>query len=245
MADPIGSFFSEARMILGLMGLVFLAVGWFILKKTKDEDKALYKIQRLPPTDLHDAIDGVPVKTFSKIVCNKPAIAPYSGSQCVWSHSITEEYHEETDSKGRKHGYWQTVEDIVRTAEFQLVDPTGSICVDLNGAEQDLIRGVKVHSSEGFHMRKREYAIPVEKAFVYGMVFKDQGGLIVKKSASEPIAAATKTETEFIAEMRSDDKLNTAIGYVLGIIGALMILGALFFSFSFSPFGMLGTIMGN
>jgi hypothetical protein len=219
------------NFIVALFGLIFLAAGAFIIKKAKDEENTLYRISRAPPIELEDAADGVPVKSYGKIICDETFKAPYSGKPCVWSHSITEEYRETRDSKGRKSGSWHTVEDKTNSAPFLLEDKTGRIGVNLKDASGEFIDGNHVYDWNGYEMghqrRKNEWIISNENAFVYGLGIKEGNTVVVMKSSREPIAVSFRTEEEFLKIKRSDDKMVNVAGYGMLLIGACIMAWAI------------------
>ncbi|HLC47907.1 MAG TPA: GIDE domain-containing protein [Candidatus Norongarragalinales archaeon] len=216
------------NIILLIFGLIFGGAGYFVIKKAKDEENALYRISRLPPVQLEDAVDGVPSKCYGRIICDKPYPSPYTGTPCVWSRSVKERYVETRDSKGRRSGRWETVEDVRRSVIFDLDDGTGKIGINLEGVPLDFIDAKKVLDEPGMHMngatRREEHVIMPENAFVYGMAIRSGNHLMVCKDAREPLAISYGKEEEFLKRKRSDDKWVNLAGYSMAIIGGAMLL---------------------
>ncbi|MFH0971857.1 MAG: GIDE domain-containing protein [Candidatus Micrarchaeota archaeon] len=219
--DPFGAFDSTFSMFIGLFGLIFIIGGYFVLKHAKREEEALYKVERLPPLQLEDAVDGIALKTYGKIVCDSPLKTPYAAENAVWSRSLEEEYVETTDSKGRKSGHWRTVADMVNTAPFQIDDGTGKIWVDLRKANREFVDAERIFSWSGFHRRKSEWALKPGYAFVYGFAQQQVEKLTIMKSEREQLIASFREEKEMLKFKRSDDKLFLGFGYLLMIIGVI------------------------
>ncbi len=235
MLNPFELFstgFGAFEYGFAIFGLVLLGIGYYVIGKAREEESTLYKIQRLPPVELEDAVEGVPVKTYGKIICQTPNKSPYTGKDCVWSRSITERYSETADRKGRRSGHWVKVEDKVKSTNFQIDDGTGKIGVDLEGAALDYIYPTSVLEEMGMRIngsrRRKEYIIPVGNAFVFGLSFKDGKSLIVRKSDREPVALSVRKETEFYKSKRADDKFVNALGYGMAVLGGGILLFSIF-----------------
>lgn len=214
-------------------GLIFGVAGYFTIRSAKKEEGDLYRVQRLPPVELEDAVEGVPVKAYGKIICDNPISSPYMGKPCVWSRSIKQRYVETRDSKGRKSGHWETVEDIRRATPFEIDDGTGKIGVNLQDAPLEYIDAKKILDEPGLHMngatKRDEYILPPESAFIYGMAVQDGKSLVVRKNDREPIIASIAKEAEFLKKRRSDDKFVNAFGYGAAAIGGAALVYGLFF----------------
>ena len=174
------------------------------------------------------------VELKGKITCNNPLRSELSNQPCVWySYTVSREYEEtviEPDSEGRQVQQTRRGSEVVasniRSTPFEILDITGSITVDPEGAD---IQSLKSHSSfqpgdptSGFRIgnfllnpsagfltggrhtlgyRSEEFVLPVDKdAFIVGEASDESGTVKVKKpeKSNNLFLITTKSEEEII-----------------------------------------------
>ncbi|MEK6954601.1 MAG: GIDE domain-containing protein [Candidatus Micrarchaeota archaeon] len=220
---PFGITF--AGYIFPIFGIILVIAGLVMMKSTRDEEKLLYKVQKIPPTEIEDANEGVLLKISGK-VSSKPFEGPFSKQDCVWARSVREEYVESGSFKSREGGHWKTVEDRITTKPFEIDDGTGKIAVDLEGVLAEHIDGKEVDTIGSFtdmHSRTYEWILPAGKLLIIGKTKKIDGKLVIAKSEDEPLVASFRGEKEYFKHMRSDDKPMTIFSYGL-LIGGILVL---------------------
>ncbi|MFH0971858.1 MAG: GIDE domain-containing protein [Candidatus Micrarchaeota archaeon] len=125
---------------LVLMGIVGLGIGLAAIHSQRKEDEELYKIQRLPPTELEDAVADVVTKANGKVVPIKLLKSYYQKQDCVYFVSTEEEYR-----KQGKSSKWVTVFYDYGFEPFYIDDGTGKIRVDLLGeAKRNLYNAMRM-----------------------------------------------------------------------------------------------------
>jgi hypothetical protein len=64
-------------------------------------------------------------------------IAPFSAAPCLWHRWQVEEERSSSDARGNRTSYWETIEQGISSACFQIQDSSGEILINPQGAEVD------------------------------------------------------------------------------------------------------------
>lgn len=149
-------------MGLVIIGIILIIVGgvlvWF--KKSEEEKvgviagtetstaQSLKEQQKAIASEIGGGSFRERVELKGKIECDSPLTADMTKQQCVYfKNEVIREYEEEyteTDDKGNRHRRTRkgsdTVSSLEQSTPFHLVDATGKIRIEPEGAEIDLIQ---------------------------------------------------------------------------------------------------------
>ncbi len=116
-----------------IVGLIILFFALYNSRKIAGNESIVYRVDRYPSTKIKFLTAGVPASTSGYVVADSKLIAPYSQQECVYYHSITEEYVSSDDSS-----YWRVIENIAEYVPFRIDDRETEIEVDLHDIYDDL-----------------------------------------------------------------------------------------------------------
>jgi hypothetical protein len=136
---------SLAVIVLGCLS------AWYFWKRLAQ----LGTMRRLRLVTTDEAIaratpDGPYVSLYGIAMTTDPLVSPATGTRCVYYRYLVEEYINDPDERARQESElqvgegvrlvssrrgWTVIEDDIRGGYFQVKDTTGSITVDMRGAE--------------------------------------------------------------------------------------------------------------
>ncbi|MEK6954602.1 MAG: GIDE domain-containing protein [Candidatus Micrarchaeota archaeon] len=224
---------------LTAFGLIIGAIGAFAIKRQQKEDEFFYRIERTPPIQLEDVIEGVPIKLTGKVVPIEVLKSRFEGRSCVYFISERQEL-----KKQGKSSNWVTALHDFQDSPFYLDDGTGKIRIDLHTANKEFLETEKILNWEGYEgglgqfgpfnigglkVRKYEWIIPSDgKMFIYGMPRKFNGAMELRQWKESEMAASVNDEKTFLKNKRTDDKKQVFVGYAIAVVGAILIVASFF-----------------
>lgn len=206
-----------------LLGMLVFFIGMLFVLAQRLEDELLYKMSRQPLSEIEDVHPDTAVKIRGKIAATRTFKSAFNHLDCVYY---------------RSSGGSQQFGTRSETAPFFVEDKTGKIIVDLHGAEPAWLDGERSAFSPEYpdefkmfdatlvrkHRAAEEMMIFAgANVVVYGMARNAKSGLIIKHEADHPLVITMKTEGEFLANKREDDRFQIIIGYGLMVIGSAVI----------------------
>ena len=201
---------------VGFLGIVLLVVGFYLQWTGFEALLQMRQMERIPKTSIDQVIGGEVNVQGKAEVGEKLVTGRFSKAPCYYCHYVVEEEVQTDNGRG-----WDEVESGSYSADFQLVDETGIILVELSrgGVVPELKKdwetiGKKKGSSRDY--RFSEYRIDKgERLSVFAMAKKREGGFSLRFDE----------EGSFTPVLSNDDELENRTD--LGTKGVFLIVGGL------------------
>ncbi|TAF64396.1 MAG: hypothetical protein EAZ55_11195 [Cytophagales bacterium] len=248
-----------------IIGIVLMGVAagvWYLRQKSLDKAMNIKYHQTSKVADVmqshKDIADSLGEGNFSMMVevngmahADQPLQAEHSGRPALYYRAeVIREYEEvveTTDSEGRRKREVQRNSETISSNEayvpFTLNDGSGSIKVDMEGAEKISQQGIDRFEAEapaGYRFsgnsktigyRYREYIIPDGvKLYVLGEATDRRGGglTIVKPSEKkENFIVSTKSEEELVRNVEGSAFAYKIGSIVSGVVGVVLLIAGI------------------
>ncbi len=203
-----------------ICGLVLAIGGIYFTKEFLKTETLIFDVESYPLLETDEAVDGVPfagegvIETKDGKVLN----SPFFNISCVYFHFIKEKL-----VRSDRSSYWEIVENVALFLPFYVVDERGKLEVDLTNLDYDLSnykipleeRNVPNPQNseidcdaikdqqilEGEKYRVSEYVLrPGTKVFVYGMVSRRDGKLVLHEAEGHPLIISKKSRDQYVEE---------------------------------------------
>lgn len=212
-------------------GLVLFIGSIYFTRIFLKNEKEIFKIDALPLLETNEAVSDIPFSGEGKIkeVEGNILLSPYTRTDCVYYHSITEEL-----VRRGKRSTWEIVENLINFVPFYVTDKRGRLKIDLSNFDDDLsgykitkqkgavpdpdkseidalsmIKHQEQHESKtwlGFipgtkKTRRSEFVlIPNTEVFVYGYISRKQNELVLHEHDNHPLIISAKTKERYTEE---------------------------------------------
>ncbi|MFH1257534.1 MAG: hypothetical protein ABIG96_03455 [Candidatus Micrarchaeota archaeon] len=183
-----------------LFGIIGLGIGLVMINNQRKEDEELYKIERLPPIELEDAVADVVIKARGKIAPIKLLKSYYQKQDCVYFLSTEEEYR-----KQGKSSKWVTVFYDYGFEPFYLDDGTGKIRVDLLGpAKRKILDALRMTNAPANPIAMMGRMVEVSKSIPPQQLLASQNEAEMNNSEFEQVLnwEGNKSGVEIIGGIR-------------------------------------------
>lgn len=246
----------ERGFSISLMAFRFLAVGIILIvggiyfkKEFLRVEKIIFEIESLPLLKTDEAVDGVPFAGEGVVEPEEGKVlySPYTKTPCVYFHSIKEKYLQKDD--------WEIVENLAHYVPFWIRDERGKLKVDLKNLDEDFssyripLKEKNVPDPKNSEVDcenvlnevifKREHPLviskyrikefvlkPETKVFVYGMVSKTNGELVLHEAEGYPLIISRKSRENYVKEFYQGEEL-VYFSHILVALGFTFSLFAL------------------
>ena len=224
-----------------ICGLIIIVGSIYYKTQYLELENVMFNLESEPIREVEEAVDGVPFAGQGTIETddNKIIISPFTNTQCVYYHSILEEYINQG-----KNSHWMIKENRSDYLPFYLKDKTGRLRIDMRDMDSDFsqydlkIFGNEIHkrsipiNSEvdcerllfryeynekeqgpfgigiNKRFRKTEFVLrPGTQIFAYGMVLKDDNGLMLHETESIPLIISRKNRDKYVLEFYEGSNL--------------------------------------
>lgn len=263
----IGGDNCDACYSASMMAARFLVCGLVVMIGTiyfKEEflkaEKIIFDVEAEPLRETDEAVDGVPFAGEGAVEAmeGKTLKSPYSQKDCVYFHSIKEQY-----VKRGKSSSWQVVENLAVFVPFYLKDEKGRLEIDLSNIDYDfskyhipllhekahypansevdcwpvLLKSGYNEGGQGFwgslgatRYRQTEYVLaPGVKIFAYGMVEKSGNDLVLHEHNQYPLIISQKKREQYVRDFYRGDKLVYLANFLIAFGFSVFVLALNYF----------------
>ena len=236
-----------------LVGLVWMAGGFYFFNKYQTNQRIVFKIDRYPETSIGLCYGGVPL-SCNGIVKQKERVlqSTYVQKECVYYHSIMQRY-----VRTKKSGYWRTDQNIVEFVTFYVEDKSGKVLVDLTNMDDDfssfeIVRTNRKIPDPNFseidcdrifyeqigNVRRYEFALSPETAvFLFGFTEKKEE-LAIKETEEFPLIISKKSKEKYVDEFFRGEHLSYFVSF-FAMVGATIFYYGISYFLNFPLFLLL------
>lgn len=115
-----------------LYGFFVIAASVFYTHKFLSIESTIFKIDRQEILDVREATEGTPFAGEGEVVADRTIKSPYTGTDCVYYHAVTEAWR-----KRNRSSEWVVIENLVKFVPFRVKDRSGEIEIAIECIDKD------------------------------------------------------------------------------------------------------------